>query len=146
MIFSFLLTSLMAWFTPTTTPVTPTACQAKQMVRKGIGDIPRGFTFLKGYPVDGKSGKRKRIEYSYILSRNSKYLITLATQRNKSDGLQITLLNARKKKIASSYVDGKYYDGIQYKCQKTGIYYIRFSYDSKKTKNYCSGGILSFRR
>ncbi|HAS45413.1 MAG TPA: hypothetical protein DCS93_33320 [Microscillaceae bacterium] len=146
MIFSFLLTSLMAWFTPTPTPVNPTACQAKQMVRKGIGTIPRGFTFLKGYPVDGKSGKKKRVEYSYILSRNSKYLITLATRNNKSEGLKITLLNARKKAIASSYVDGKYYDGIQYTCQKTGLYYIRFTYDTKKTKSYCSGGVLSFRR
>lgn len=146
MIFSFLLASLMSWFSPSPTPTNVPPCQAKQMVRKGIGLLPKGFTFLKGYPVNGKNGKKRRIEYSYILSRNSKYLISLATKNNKSDGLKITLLNSRKKVLATSFVEGKYYDGIQYTCRKTGIYYIRFNYDSKKAKDYCSGGILSFRR
>jgi hypothetical protein len=146
MIFSFLLASLMSWFSPSPTPVNNAPCPAKQIVRKGISSLPKGFTFLKGYPVNGLNGKRKKIEYSYILSRNSKYLISLARQGNKNEGLQITLLNSRKKAIATSYVEGKYYDAIQYTCQRTGIYYIRFTYNPKKTTDFCSGGVLSFRR
>lgn len=146
MIFSFLLASLMSWFSPSPTPINNAPCQAKSIVRKGISSLPRGFTFLKGYPINGLNGKRTKIEYSYILSRNSKYLISLARQNNKSDGLKISLLNSRKKVIATSFVEGKYYDAIQYTCQRTGIYYIRFTYNKSKTKDFCSGGVLSFRR
>ena len=124
--------------------VKPMACNTKAFTDAAINKLPRGYTFLKAYPIDGRGGSRKSVKYSYIFSKNSTYTVRLKNSHPKNVGVRVTIMNSRRKKIASSYVKGRYYPGLGYKCGATGISYITFSFDGKH--DYCAGGVLAFKR
>lgn len=145
----FLLTLVVSFF-----PVQKTysQCNTKTNINKLISGLPKKprYTYLKGYNIEASRARKDKktgqnyMEYSYIFSSGTKYLVALdhANVLKKND-VKIEIYNSSHKEIINNEVDGKKYRGVAYTCEKTGKYYIRFIFTGK-TK--CAGGILSFTR
>ncbi len=144
MVLNLILSFFLSFTSATPTDVKPMACNTKAFTDQVIHKLPKGYTFLKAYPVDGRQGQRKCLIYSYIFSKNSVYTIRMKNSSPKNIGLIVKVLDSRKRIKVSSYARGKYYAGLNYKCSATGIYYIKFCFDGKG--DYCAGGVLAFKR
>lgn len=146
------LNLVLALFLSYTNPVNVTskplvetvACDAKQYRDKCVKNIPEGWTFLKSYTLDGRNGARKQVEYSYIFSKNTTYLVVLANNDSRTKGLKVTLYDSNRKQLASSFVKERYYPAVAYKCNATGIYFMRFTFENPK--DYCAASVLAFKR
>jgi hypothetical protein len=104
-----------------------------------------GFTFLKTYKIDGES--RAKIEFPYIFTQGSSYLVTLASKDEDNKGLVLTLYDSNHKQVATNHSadsNNKYLSGVKYDCNTTGIYYLSFTFESGKDK--CAASVLSFKR
>ena len=144
MVLNLILSFFLSFTNVTPTTVKPMACNTKAFTDQVIKKLPKGFTFLKAYPVDGRQGARRIVKYSYIFSKNSTYTIRLKNSSPKNIGVIVSIMNSRRRKVVSSYARGRYYGGLNYKCSATGIYYITFQFDGKG--DYCAGGVLAFKR
>lgn len=141
-----LILALMLSFTNPTPPKesAQAECDAKAYKDKCIKGLPDGFTFLKSYTIDGKAGQRKKVEYSYIFSKNTNYLVLMANSNPQTKGIVVTLYDSNRKQLATSLTKGKYYPALAYKCNATGIYFISFTFEG--ADNYCAGSVLGFKR
>lgn len=121
-------------------------CDSKPHMDRCTSALPDGYTFLKSYSIDGKDGSKKTIEYSYIFSKDTNYLIMLANNAGNPQvqGLKVTIYNSNRQPLAESFARGKYYPAISYKCNATGIYFIKFTFDN--SPSYCAGSVLAFKR
>lgn len=134
--------------TPSFAPVAPlVACDTKIYKDKCISNMVEGFTFLKSFGLDGKSGTQRNISASYIFSKGAKYTIMLANASAQNKGLGVKILDPNKKEIINSYAKekGKYYPIIQYQCSSTGIYYFDF-YFTSEAPDFCGGAVLAIKR
>ena len=144
MVLNLILSFFLSFTNVTPTSVKPMACNTKAFTDHVIKKLPKGYTFLKAYPIDGRQGQRKRMKNSYIFSKGSRYTIRLKNSSPNTVGLVAELQDSRRRTLVSSFVRGKYYKGLNYKCNATGIYYIVFRFDGKG--DYCAGGVLAFKR
>ena len=88
-------------------------------------------------------GNRSTIEYSYVFTKGTQYMINLCSGGN-SDDIVVDLYDSQRNKVASSMVNGKTASAISFPCKATGIYYL--SYTFKQSNTYCGGSSLGFRR
>lgn len=102
------------------------------------------FTFLKSYKVDGnKSGL---VEYSYVFSKDTQYLLIYGDASDETAKVLVTLYDGSRKELASNFdkKNNRYLPGIGYKCTATGIYYMTFS--MKETDDKCGVSVLGFKK
>ncbi|BDC99626.1 hypothetical protein [Persicobacter psychrovividus] len=118
-------------------------CSSDAYTETCLSNLKDGFTFLKSFKVDGQGGAKQKVEYSYVFSKDTKYYINVAGEGGV-DGIVVTMYNSNRKLVATNYANGKFYPGITYPCNATGIYYITFTF--KDSKNYCGGSVLGFSR
>ncbi len=128
-------------------PVPMVACDTKIYKDKCISNMIEGFTFLKSFGLDGKSGTHRNISASYIFSKGARYTVMLANASAQTKGLGVKILDPNKKEIINSYAKekNKYYSTITYQCGSTGIYYFDF-YFTSDTPDYCGGAVLAIKR
>ncbi|EAY29586.1 hypothetical protein M23134_00470 [Microscilla marina ATCC 23134] len=123
-------------------------CNMKQFKDKCVTALQRqrGYTFLKSYPLDGQGGVKKKIKYSYILSRGNTYLLTMANRRADAKGISVTITTSSGKTLLSSYDESKkkFHAVVGFKPKVTGIYY--FTFEFQNTRNYCAASVLGFKR
>lgn len=123
-------------------------CNLKQFRDKCVTTLhrQRGYTFLKSYPLDGQGGVKKKIKYSYILSRGTTYLLTMANRRADSKGISVTISTKSGKTLLSSYDENKkkFHSMVGFKPKVTGVYY--FTFEFQHTRNYCAASVLGFKR
>ncbi len=119
-------------------------CDTEIYIEKALRAMPKGFTFVKSYRVDGKGGIRKQIEYTCVLSRDTDYVIRMSSKDGGVNGLRVTLYDAQRNELASSFVNNKLFPGWTFKCKATGIYYLSFTF--KDSQSYCGGAVMGFKR
>lgn len=117
-------------------------CNAENLSTQCIPKLASGFNFLKSYKVE-KSGK-EYIEYSYVFTKGTQYMINICAPDQNSDGIIVSLYDSKRNKVASSKVDDQYISAIAYPCNSTGIYYIQYTFDDEAS--YCGGSALGFKR
>ena len=117
-------------------------CNAETLSTQCIPKLASGFNFLKSYKVE-KSGK-DYVEYSYVFTKGTQYMINICGPGENANGIIVTLEDSERNKVASSKVKDQYISAIAYPCNKTGIYYIRYTFD--QTSGYCGGSALGFKR
>jgi hypothetical protein len=102
-----------------------------------------GYTYLKTYKLD--ASKEAEIEYSYVFSNNTQYVLTLAHELETTDIL-VSIYDNNRKELCNNYdkKGKKYFQGIGYSCSATGIYYVMFSF--KNAKNKCGASVLGFKK
>jgi hypothetical protein len=121
-------------------------CDADTYTSKLIEKMPEGYAFLKSYKIDGENGAKAKMEFPYIFSKDSNYMITLGNKELELKGVLLNLYDSNRKLVATNQDPGskKFYSGVSYKCASTGVYYLTFSFES--TKESCAAAVLGFKR
>lgn len=119
-------------------------CDSENFSNACIPKLASGFNFLKSYKIDSEGGVKEKIEYSYVFTKGTQYMINLCASGAATDGLVVSLFDSNRNKVATSKVNGELISAIAYPCNATGIYYIQYTFDG--TSNKCGGSALGFKR
>ncbi len=119
-------------------------CNPQAYTDACIPKLANGFNFLKSYKIDGDGGAKSKVEYSYVFTKGTQYMINICAEGSSTDGIIVTLYDSSRKAIISSKVNGQYISAIAYACNTTGIYYIRYTFDN--ATKFCGGSALGFKR
>ena len=119
-------------------------CDSEAFSNACIPKLASGFNFLKSYKLDSESGAKDKIEFSYVFTKGTQYMINLCAGGAATDGVVVSLYDAKRNKLASSKVNGEFVSAIAYPCNATGIYYIQYTFDGPSAK--CGGSALGFKR
>ncbi|MCP4311690.1 MAG: hypothetical protein GY790_10540 [Bacteroidetes bacterium] len=103
-------------------------------------------TFIKAFNVELKPKKKENVEYSYVFSKGSNYMIIGCDQNLKGNRLIVSLYDRSHKLIASSYdrKTKKHYPDMVYPCSATGVYYIEATLEG--SGQGCGVIILGFNK
>lgn len=119
-------------------------CDADRHKNFCVGQLADGFTFIKSYVLDGaKENGDGEIEYSFVFSKGTTYMLTMANNEGEADNVQIRLMDPSGKELAKNLVGGKFYP-IGYACKTTGVHYMKFKFDG--TDDKCGLSVLGFKR
>lgn len=119
-------------------------CNSENLSNQCIPQLQGGFNFLKSYKVDGAGGAKEKVEYSYVFTKGTQYMINICAPTKPTDGIIVSLYDSQRNKVASSKFNGQYLGAIAYPCNATGIYYIQYTFDG--STSYCGGSALGFKR
>lgn len=119
-------------------------CNPDGFANACIPKLASGFNFLKSYKVDGEGGNKEKVEYSYVFTKGTQYMINLCANGASTDGIVVTLFDSGRNKVATSKINGQFITAIAYPCNATGIYYIQYTFDGPSS--HCGGSALGFKR
>lgn len=119
-------------------------CNAEALAQACVPKLQEGFTFLKTFKIDGVGGAKNKVEYSYVFSKDTQYFLNICANGGVTDGIVVTMYDSKRQVVSTNYANGKFYPGIVYPCNATGIYYITFTFQG--STNYCGGSVLGFKR
>ncbi len=119
-------------------------CNADALAQSCVPKLQDGFTFLKTFKVDGLGGAKNKVEYSYVFSKDTQYFLNICANSEPTDGIIVTMYDSKRQVVSTNYNNGKFYPGIVYPCNATGIYYITFTFQG--SSSYCGGSVLGFKR
>jgi hypothetical protein len=119
-------------------------CNSDNFSNACIPKLAGGFNFLKSYKIDGESGSKDKVEYSYVFTKGTQYMINICANGQATDGIVVTLFDSARNKVASSKINGQFISAIAYPCNATGIYYIQYTFDGSSSR--CGGSALGFKR
>jgi hypothetical protein len=117
-------------------------CNAENLSTLCIPKLASGFNFLKSYKIE--KGGKEFVEYSYVFTKGTQYMINICAAGANTDGIVVSLFDSNRNKVASSKVQGQFISAIAYPCNTTGIYYIQYTFDGSTA--YCGGSALGFKR
>jgi hypothetical protein len=117
-------------------------CNAEALSTACIPKLSAGFNFLKSYKIE--KGGKDFVEYSYVFTKGTQYMINICTAAQDTDGIIVSLFDSNRNKVATSKVGNQFIGTIAYPCNTTGIYYIQYTFEG--SKNYCGGSALGFKR
>lgn len=117
-------------------------CNSDNLATACIPKLSTGFNFLKSYKVDGQT--KDKVEYSYVFTKGTQYMINLCSNSTASDGVTVSIFDKERNKVATSKINGQLVSAIAYPCNATGIYYIQYTFDEPST--HCAGSALGFKR
>ena len=119
-------------------------CSAEEQANACISKLQDGFTFLKTFKVDGQGGAKAKVEYSYVFSKDTQYYLNICNDGAETDGIVVTMYDSKRQVVSTNFNKGKFYPGLIYPCNATGIYYITFTFEG--SQNHCGGSVLGFKR
>ncbi len=119
-------------------------CNAENLSNDCIPKLASGFNFLKSYKIDGVGGSKDKVEYSYVFTKGTQYMINICAPAQPTDGIIVTLFDSNRNKVASSKINGQFISAIAFPCNATGIYYIQYTFDG--SAKHCGGSALGFKR
>ncbi len=124
------------------TYTTQAQCNSEQYTNRAIKEIPFGFNFSKSFKIDRRNNSRKKIKYTLVLSKHTTYSFSISG--SKGNSIIATIYDTKKRKIATSFYNEKYFSSCSFKCRASGIYYIEFTFEKKG--NDCGAAAMSFKR
>jgi len=119
-------------------------CASEAQANACISNLQGGFTFLKTFKVDGQGGAKAKVEYSYVFSKDTQYFLNVCNDGTSTDGIVVTMYDSKRQMVSTNFNKGKFYSGLVYPCNATGIYYITFTF--QESQNHCGGSVLGFKR
>jgi hypothetical protein len=117
-------------------------CNSEALCNACIPKLAGGFNFLKSYKIE--KGSKDYVEYSYVFTKGTQYMINICAQKEPTDGIVVSLFDSNRNKVATSKISGQFIAAIAYPCNTTGIYYIQYTFDGSSA--YCGGSALGFKR
>ena len=102
----------------------------------------QGYKYLKANKVN-ITEEGNSVELSSVFSTGSTYILTACSG---GPGMMVTLYDRTKKKIMNNFNSAKktYYPSITYKCNATGVYYIKYEFENGGVG--CGVGIVGFTK
>ena len=119
-------------------------CDSENYTNTCIPKLADGFNYLKSYKIDGEGGTREKVEYSYVFTKRTQYMINICATGEKTDGIIVSLFDQNRNKVASSKINNQYVSALAYPCNATGIYYIQYTFDG--SAQHCGGSALGFKK
>ncbi|MCC5929509.1 MAG: hypothetical protein JJU28_09710 [Cyclobacteriaceae bacterium] len=120
-------------------------CDGDGLAQACVGKMQDGFTYLKSFKIDGQGGAKNKVEYSYVFSKDTQYFLNICSSAGDgTDGIVVTMYDSNRQMVSTNFMNGKFYPGIVYPCNATGIYYITFTFQD--SKSHCGGSVLGFKR
>lgn len=119
-------------------------CDATNKVAGCAPNPESGYTLIKSFEVDGKGGSKSKIEYSYVFTKGTKYLVNVCGDELTPDGVVVTVYDKYRNKVATNLIEGNVIKTFAYPCSATGIYYITYTFEN--SKEYCGGSTIGFKR
>lgn len=117
-------------------------CNSEALSNQCIPKLATGFNFLKSYKIE--KGGKEYVEYSYVFTKGTQYMINICAGGANTDGIVVSLYDSNRNKVASSKLNNQFVSAIAYPCNTTGIYYIQYTFDG--STSYCGGSALGFKR
>ena len=117
-------------------------CNSEAFSTQCIPKLAAGFNFLKSYKIE--KGGKEVVEYSYVFTKGTQYMINICAAGSETDGIVVSLFDSNRNKVATSKINGQFISAMAYPCNTTGIYYIQYSFDG--STSYCGGSALGFKR
>jgi hypothetical protein len=117
-------------------------CNAESFTNQCIPKLAGGFNFLKSYKIE--KGGKEYVEYSYVFTKGTQYMINICAEPQPTDGIVVSLFDSNRNRVATSKYNGQFLSAIAYPCNTTGIYYIQYTFDG--SAGYCGGSALGFKR
>ncbi len=117
-------------------------CNSEALSNQCIPKLATGFNFLKSYKIE--KGGKEYVEYSYVFTKGTQYMINICAGGANTDGIVVSLYDSNRNKVASSKLNNQFVSAIAYPCNTTGIYYIQYTFDG--STGYCGGSALGFKR
>lgn len=118
-------------------------CNSRNFSDACIPKLGAGFNFLKSYPIE-TDGDVNKVEYSYVFTKGTQYMITLCAAGPATDGIMATILDSNRNIVATNKIDGRFAEAIAYTCNSTGIYYMKYTFEGDSAR--CGGSALGFSR
>ncbi len=101
------------------------------------------FNYLKEYEIDNEFGAKQKVEYSIALVDGFDYQYYFnGFKQGHHQEIIATLYDSKRQKLTSNNHDKKFIQVIKHNCQKTGIYYITFTF--MDDQEYCGAAVLGF--
>lgn len=119
-------------------------CAPGSLSRDCIKNIGEGFIYLKSFSVDGQAISGDKVEYTAVMSKDTQYAFNICTALEGADGIVLTIYDSNRNVILSNREGNVIDPELNYFCNSTGIYYVRFTFHD--SKNRCGGCILSFKK
>ncbi|MBR9998760.1 MAG: hypothetical protein KFF73_07305 [Cyclobacteriaceae bacterium] len=119
-------------------------CDFNKQSQRCIKDLHDGFIYIKSFEVDGLNGGKEKIEYSYVMTRDTQYYLNICTPESNPDGIIVTIYDSQRNAVSSNFADGKFYEALIFQCSATGIYYLTFTFND--SKNFCGSSVLAFKK
>ena len=119
-------------------------CDPGKSVNDCIPKLSQGFNFLKSYNVDGQGGAKDKVEYSYVFTKGTQYMLNICAPDGKTGGIVVSLYDSKRNMVGTSKLNGQQLSAFVYPCTTTGIYYITYTFDG--STSYCGGSALGFKR
>ena len=119
-------------------------CDPAPFTSECIPKLQEGFNFLKSYKINGQGGAKSKVEYSYVFTKGTQYMINVCATGENTDGIVVSLFDSNRNKVGTSFYNGQFLSAFIYPCNTTGIYYIQYTFDN--SAQFCGGSALGFKR
>lgn len=100
------------------------------------------FTNIKNFFIENKD--QTQVEHSFTFTEGTSYEYYFTGYQEGNQQVIASLLNGKKKVLATNEANDKYLHKISFYCKKTDIYYIQFKFLDNET--YCGAGVLGFTK
>src|SRR4051794_8110362 len=91
-------------------------CNTAELVSSCPSNIPSGFTFVKSYELNAIGTSSKKIEKSYVFSKDMTYSVAMC----KSDpNVAIKIFDSSRKEVATNFYENKFVPSFGFKCGAT---------------------------
>lgn len=123
-------------------------CDADKFMNHCNARLSNGYTFLKSYNVDKTKAQNNKVEYSYVFSKDTNYMLTLCTKDGMvPNNFSVALFDRDRNMVYSSFDKrtNTFYPAIGYRCSATGIYYLQFVFNNQAAAE-CGASVLGFKR
>jgi hypothetical protein len=134
--------SLIAVLTLASTNFAISQCNPTELVEACPGNIPNGFTFVKSYELNSVGHNEKKVEKSYVFSKDMTY--SLAMCKGDPTNVIVKIFDSNRKEVATNFYENKVLPTFGFKCGATGIYYMAFSF--AKAEKDCGAAVLAFKK
>lgn len=133
--------SLVAALSFASTDLAMSQCNPTELLDTCPANIPNGFTFVKSYELNAIQSSTKRIEKSYVFSKDMTYSLAMC----KGDpNVIVKIFDSSRKEVATNFYENKFLPTFGFRCGATGIYYMAFSFD--KSEKECAAAVLAFKK
>jgi hypothetical protein len=121
-------------------------CDEKKLDESCKGQMTEGFTFIKSFTIDPVKMENGKLEYSYIFSKDTQYVLALCSMADKSGKDVAVALYDNNRNLLFNSAENKNepLKKLIYKCQTTGVHYLSFTFLNEKAS--CHQAQIGFKR
>jgi hypothetical protein len=116
-------------------------CNPSEMVTACPSNIPTGFTFVKSYELSAVTNATKRVEKSYVFSKDMTYSLAFCKE---APNVVVKIYDSNRKEVATNHYNDKVLSTFGFQCGATGIYYMAFSFENANQD--CGAAVLAFKK